>query len=508
MAQRKLVYMPVDDVLEADRNPKGHAEQVIASSIDRFGFVEIPVLDDRTGKLVGGHGRLYDVQRRREAGEKPPEGVVVKAGVWTMPVVRGYSSRSDEEAHALGIALNRAGEKGGWKTDELFDMLTEFEQASTDDVDLMLGLGFDSSDLDQMRAEIEARTMERDTTGGGHVDKRRVSVPEPGSEVTERGDVWILGEHRVMCGDCRDAADVARLFVDDRIAVAFTSPPYADRRDYDETSGFKPIPPDEYVDWYAPVAANIAAHLADDGSSFVNIKAQVTPDGLDTELYVLDLVIAHAREWGWHFVTEFCWERAGVPRNVTRRFKNQFEPIFHFARGDRWKMRPDHVRMPSDSVPKAGRPDDVEGADEWQADWTQTQGGEGESIFEAKARAGWSGPGLAYPGNRLPTFAGSHEATGHAAAFPVGLPAWFVRAYTDPGDVVYDPFVGSGSTLLAAAQESRRGRGMELSRGYVDVVCARWQLATGDVPVRESTGEPVDVLASMTVVDEPVPVDA
>jgi DNA modification methylase len=87
--------------------------------------------------------------------------------------------------------------------------------------------------------------------------------------------------------------------------------------------------------------------------------------------------------------------------------------------------------------------------------------------------------GLAYPGNRLPTFAGSHEATGHTAAFPVGLPGWFIRAYSDEGDNVFDPFCGSGSTLIAAEREHRIGYGVEISPGYCDVIVARWERLTG-----------------------------
>ena len=105
--------------------------------------------------------------------------------------------------------------------------------------------------------------------------------------------------------------------------------------------------------------------------------------------------------------------------------------------------------------------------------------------------------GFAYPGNRLPTFAGSHEATGHTAAFPVGLPEFFVKAYTDESDVVYDPFMGSGSTLLAAHNQRRIGYGMEISPAYCDIICARWQKATGIKPIAESTGNEHDFLADV-----------
>lgn len=534
-ARRKIVYMPLDELVAADRNPKAHDEPLIEGAISRFGFIEPIVLDERTGKLVAGHGRLDDLRRREAAGLETaagriPEGIVVgRDGRWQAPVVRGWESVDDVDAHAAGVALNRVGEAGGWKKDELYAMLDEFRASSTEDEDLLLGLGFDGADLDAMLADIELEKITPSHSSTEPIaDTREIIVPEKGSERTKRGDVWLLGDHRVMCGDCRDPADLDVLFLDgERVNVAFTSPPYADRRKYDEASGFTPIRPDDYVEWFAAVAAGVRGRLADDGSWFVNIKAGVTPDGVESELYVLDLVLAHAREWGWHFVTEFCWERNGVPKQVRTRFKNQWEPVYQFTIGAP-KVRPDAVRIPSENVPRSvpGSPAlEMHGnAEDWQGgrdggprigetNWAGEQGG--PDIFAVKRRAHgiagnmsnaqgssstageFIGPGLAYPGNRLPTFAGSHDATGHPAAFPVGLPAWFVRAYTDARDVVYDPFVGSGSTVLAAAQEGRLGRGIEISPGYVDVTCARWQKAHGALPVLAATGAAVDFLSGL-----------
>jgi site-specific DNA-methyltransferase (adenine-specific)/site-specific DNA-methyltransferase (cytosine-N4-specific) len=251
------------------------------------------------------------------------------------------------------------------------------------------------------------------------------------------------------------------------------------------------------VDWYEPIAANIGSHLARDGSYFLNIKPSC--EGADTSLYVFDLVLAHVREWGWHFATEFCWERNGVPKSVTQRFKNQFEPIYQFAL-NRWKMRPDHVTHPSHNVPVAGGP----GVGE--TSWKDKQGGVGAnsvsgSFGGAKRRRNgssqlmsdrqrtncapgeWIAAGLAYPGNRLPPFMATHEALGHAAAFPVGLPDFFIRAFTDINDIAFDPFLGSGSTLIAAEKNARHGYGVELSPQYCDVIITRWQNFTG----REAT---------------------
>src|SRR5664279_1262772 len=146
--------------------------------------------------------------------------------------------------------------------------------------------------------------------------------------------------HRLLCGDARSTEDVARLFAGAKANVAITSPPYASQREYDPSSGFKPIPVDGYVEWYKAVAACIEAVLAPDGSCFLNIKAHAE-DG-ERSLYVMDLVIAHQRKWGWMFVDEFCWRKTdnGFPGGWGNRFKNAWEPVFHFNRQSEIKFRP------------------------------------------------------------------------------------------------------------------------------------------------------------------------
>lgn len=106
----------------------------------------------------------------------------------------------------------------------------------------------------------------------------------------------------------------------------------------------------------------------------------------------------------------------------------------------------------------------------------------------AAAPGEYIGPGLAYPGNRLPPFASTHEALGHAAAFPVGLPEFFVMAFSDPSDRVFDPFMGSGSTLIAGERLGRICYGLELSPAYCDVIVTRWQNFTGKQATLEGGG--------------------
>ena len=460
--------VPVDQLRPHPDNPNQGDVGAIVESIETVGFYGVVTAQKpRNGRKLG---RILAGEHRWLAAKAE--------GAESIPV--NWLDVDDEESKRILLGDNQIARLASLDMAAQAAMLTAL--AGTDRG--LAGTGTDGDDLDQLLNDLANQDI--------HPQPEPPPPDEPPSEpITTHGDIWTLGRHRVMCGDSRDPTDVATLIDGAQIHMAFTSPPYADRRKYDESTTFKPIRPDDYVDWFAPVAANVAQHLASDGSWFVNIKAGA--DGLDTELYVIDLVVAHARQWGWHFATEYCWERNGVPKNVTRRFKNQFEPIYQFTRGE-WKMRPDEVRHHSDNVPKAAGPG------VGNTSWGEHQGGNGAMFGKDKPRRNGTsefmsevqgtaygpgemiGPGMAYPGNRLPTFAGSHEATGHTAAFPVGLPEFFVRAYTDPDDNIYDPFMGSGSTLLAAHNQNRNGYGIEISPAYCDVIAARYQRHTGDTP--------------------------
>ena len=404
----------------------------------------------------------------------------------------------DQTAARINIADNRIPEFSHRDDEALNELLMQLDDLS--------GSGYALEDLPLYIHQEAPELKEMPDLYAELEDSPAFQLP-PSVPATKRGDVWTLGNHRVMCGDSREPDDVSRLLAGATVNLAFTSPPYASQRKYDEMSGFTPVPPDEYVQWFAPVAANVAEHLAADGSWFVNIKESA--EGLDTHLYVLDLVTTHVRKWGWHYATEYVWERNGVPKNVARRFKNQFEPIYQFARND-WKIRPDAVRHASDSVPVsddgADRPSKMSAG---QGNFTgdayprkkRKNGAPGpmDAVQGTNSDPGeFIGPGLAYPGNRLPTFSGSHTATGHTAAFPVGLPRFFVLAYTDAGDTVYDPFMGSGSTLLAADQENRIAYGMEISPRYCDVTALRFQQVTGIIPVLNGTPHDFDGFMDVT----------
>lgn len=267
--------------------------------------------------------------------------------------------------------------------------------------------------------------------------------------------------HRIICGDSREEGAVALLFDGTKANMAITSPPYASQRTYDETSGFKPVHPDDYVEWFSAVASAIEKVLEHDGSYFLNIKEHAN-DG-ERSLYVKDLVIAHKRIWGWRFVDEFCWRNTGngVPGVWPDRFKNAWEPVFHFTRAKGFKFNPRAVRMESARCI------------EYTPGVPSSNSGSGLLCVGATEVAG-----LALPSNVLDVAAERSQGS-HSAPFPRALVEFFVKAFSDAGDVVFDPFMGSGTTIAAAHVLGRNGYGCEISPLYCDVIVLRIQALTG-----------------------------
>lgn len=149
---RRTEYMRIDEMAEAQVNPKGHDERRIRSSIERWGFLEQAVLDERTERLVHGHGRLEQVRQLLVEGQDPPDGIVVDdEGHWLWPVTRGWSSRSDAEAHQVGVTLNRLTEVGGWS--DLEALTAILDEANAMDPDLAdVVMGFTSEKVDELAA--------------------------------------------------------------------------------------------------------------------------------------------------------------------------------------------------------------------------------------------------------------------------------------------------------------------------------------------------------------------
>lgn len=165
---RQVEYRPLADLEGDPRNPKSHDVGTITASVDRFGYLEPIVIDGRTGLIVSGHGRAATLRAMRDRGEAPPEGVREEPpGVWLVPVVTGWSSRSDTEAAAALIALNRTTELGGWVDESLLGLL----DGLADVEDGLVGVGYTGSDIDHLRTllgDIEDGPPDDDADGPAH----------------------------------------------------------------------------------------------------------------------------------------------------------------------------------------------------------------------------------------------------------------------------------------------------------------------------------------------------
>ena len=148
---RRTEYMSVREMLVAQRNPKGHDGPRIRRAIERFGFIDQPVLDERTGRLVSGHGRLEQLRELLDKGADPPDGIMRgEDGDWLWPVTRGWASRSDVEAETVIVTLNRLAETGGWS--DLDGLAAILEQGRAVDDELLYVAGYTEGELDTLLA--------------------------------------------------------------------------------------------------------------------------------------------------------------------------------------------------------------------------------------------------------------------------------------------------------------------------------------------------------------------
>jgi len=456
----------VEQLLPCVRNSRVHSdEQVaqVAASIREFGWTN-PVLVGPDDGIIAGHARVLAARR---------------LGMAEVPVIV-LGHLSEMQRRALVIADNKLALNAGWHEEML---RAEVASLQEDGFDLDV-VGFADEELRVLLAD-QAIPGEADTAA-------EEEIPEaPISPVSRTGDVWGIGCHRLICGDCRDSGVVAQVLDGVRANIVITSPPYATQREYDPSSGFEPVPPEKYAGWYALVAANIATILADDGSYFLNIKEHAG-DG-ERNLYVKDLVLAHRRLWGWRFVDEFCWRKTdnGVPGGWGNRFKNAWEPVFYFCRQPEIKFRPTAVGHVSEDC--------------FDYSPSNPKSTSGSGLLGTGARGGAAGQpgaddndgrftGIARPSNVIEVKTESSQGS-HSAPFPRALVEFFVKAFSDAGDIVYDPFLGSGSTMAAAHVLGRNGYGCEISPAYCDVILRRMKELTGEEPVLVATGQSLPEVA-------------
>ena len=275
---RRLELMPLSVLSKAfaKRNPKDHDIGAIQQSIERHGYIEPIVLDERTQRLVAGHGRVETLMGLQKEKSSPPDGVKNNDGEWLIPVLRGWRSASDAQAEAYLLASNRTVELGGWDKDMLEARLVDLAKGNE-----LAGSGYDGDDLDQM---LSATAGEDDVA----------AVPE--NVWVKPGDLFRLGKHKILCGDSTQKEDVSRLLAGVRPVLMVTDPPYGveyspewrngighgdtrstgkvlndDRADW--ADAYKLFPGDVSYVWHAGVFTGLVGQTLED--SGFELKAQI-----------------------------------------------------------------------------------------------------------------------------------------------------------------------------------------------------------------------------------------
>ena len=262
-----------------------------------------------------------------------------------------------------------------------------------------------------------------------------------------------------------DAAEVMTMLPNQSVQLVVTSPPYAAQR----KATYGGIHPDDYVEWFMPRADALWPILRDDGTFMLNIKESVVRGERHT--YVLQLIEA-MRNAGWLWTEEFVWHKKNsYPGKWPNRFRDSWERLLQFNKQRQFAMYQEEVMVPVGDWARR-RLTALSNTDKTR-DESATGNGFGKKV------SNWVGRDMVYPTNVL------HMATecsnrGHSAAFPESLPDWFIRLFTAPGDVVLDPFCGSGTTVAAAIKQGRIGVGVDIDSGFCDASRQRMRKALAE----------------------------
>jgi len=262
-------------------------------------------------------------------------------------------------------------------------------------------------------------------------------------------------KHDLYLGDCEE---ILKTIPDNSVDLIFTSPPYADQR----KKTYGGIHPDDYVDWFLPKAEQMLRVLKPTGTFVLNIKEKVVNGERST--YVLELIIEMKKQ-GWFWTEEFIWHKKNCyPGKWPNRFRDAWERLLQFNKQKKFNMYQEEVMVPMGDWAKS-RLKKLSETDK-KRDESKVGSGFGKNI------SNWVNREMAYPTNVL------HLATEcsnkkHSAAFPEGLPEWFIKLFTKVGDTVLDPFMGSGTTNIVANRMRRNSIGIELVPEYYEMVKAQ-----------------------------------
>ena len=254
--------------------------------------------------------------------------------------------------------------------------------------------------------------------------------------------------NQIIHGDCED---VLKKWPENAVDLIFTSPPYADRR----ANTYGGVKPGDYVDWFLPKAEQFLRVLKPTGTFILNIKERVVNGERHT--YVIELILK-MREQGWLWTEEFMWHKKNsYPGKWPNRFRDSWERLLQFNKHRNFRMYQEAVMVPVGEWAKK-RLNNLSETDQ-KRDESKAESGFGKNV------SNWVGRDKVYPTNVI------HLATecsnrNHSAAFPENLPTWFIKLFTQADDRVLDPFIGSGTTAVAAKRLKRNYIGIDTNGEY------------------------------------------
>lgn len=417
MSKQEIKQVKPQDLIPYAKNSRTHTDvqiKQVMRSIEEFGFTNPILLHKNT--ILAGHCRVEAAKR---------------LGIKTVPCL-SLDHLTSDQARAYVIADNKLAMNAGWNDDVLKQ---EIEDLLKSDFDISL-IGFDTSEFKDLGVESFAPEFSGDPDDVP-------AVPQNIHGVT-RGEVWQLGEHRLMCGDSTDADDVGSLMNGNIAVFCFTSPPYSDQREY---NGGKDLSTQKLA-MFLHAPCDLFA---------VNLGIQ-RKNGSINQYW--DDYIKAASDYDLDFLSWNVWDKgeAGSIGNQSAMFAITHEWIFVF--GSKKQL---NRTVPNKS---AGH----------LANHTSNRQADG-SIKKSKDSIVRKFSQLQTVYKCTPEKA--RDDIDHPARFPVAFPQGYIEACSNSGDIVLEPFGGSGSTLIACEKTGRKCYMMELDEHYCSVIIERWQQFTG-----------------------------
>jgi len=419
--QPQIVEVKLEDLKPAPYNPREITNEALSGlrhSLEKFGYVDLLVVNKRNMRIISGHQRYKILQTD---------------GVETVTAILVDVDEIQEQA--MNVTLNNSEITGEW-TSALIPLLEKLRKESSDD--------YINLRLQELRDEVGDMGVENLGDGKTLPD----DIPEPGQEpITKRGDLWILGEHRLICGDSTDEKDVARLMDGQKASLFATDPPYcvdytgADRphggKDWSNVYHEVDIPDakDFIKKFYVAGLKHIKEHTA--LYLWHASKRRGMTEGVCDELGILiHQQIIWVKPCAVLTFSFYSWRHEPCLLMWIKGQKPEYKPKDKSI-GSVWMI--DFLRSGDPAAPEYH-------TDVWELDW------------EGKKR----NPGLIHP-----------------TVKPTEVFAIPMRVHTSPGDICYEPFSGSGTQIIAGEKLNRRVFAMEIEPVFCDVAVRRWEEFTG-----------------------------